>query len=85
NYPNPFNPVTTLKYALPTISDVKILIYNIQGKEIFKCDLTQQLPGYYNFTWNGRNNNGILAASGIYFYSLKTNDDIATRKMLLIK
>ena len=68
NYPNPFNPSTTIKYALPKNSDVELRIYDIMGKEVKSFILNSQSTGYQNIVWNGKNNNNEQVASGIYIY-----------------
>lgn len=85
NYPNPFNPVTTIEYTLPVRSHVNISIYNLLGQEV--RTLVDGVMSYGNHTasWDGRNSNGLWAASGIYFYRLKTREFIQTKKMILLK
>lgn len=80
NYPNPFNPVTTIKYNLPKASEVALTIYDVLGREIKTIVNEQQQPGSYEVNWNASN-----ISSGIYFYQLKTNDYVNTKKMLLLK
>jgi hypothetical protein len=70
NYPNPFNPSTTIKYALPKTSNVELKIYNILGKEI-KTLVSGEIPeGYQQAVWDGKDNYGENAPSGIYIYTL---------------
>jgi hypothetical protein len=85
NYPNPFNPSTTIKYSIPSISPVKLTIYNSIGKEIKSLVNTTQAAGNYERQWNGNDNFGNVAASGIYFYTLQTDKFTETKKMLLVK
>jgi hypothetical protein len=80
NYPNPFNPSTTIKYSIPKQSDVTIKVYNILGKEILTLVNENKLQGNYTIEFNANN-----LASGVYFYQLKTNNFIQTKKMLLMK
>ena len=68
NYPNPFNPTTKIKYDLPEASIVSLRIYNILGQEIATLANGQQPAGYFEATWEGRNNYGLTVSSGIYFY-----------------
>ncbi|MCH8306162.1 MAG: T9SS type A sorting domain-containing protein, partial [Candidatus Marinimicrobia bacterium] len=68
NYPNPFNPETTIKYELPFTSDVKLLIYNLLGQEVFRLEQFAQQAGEHLVRWNGRNMQGSELSSGIYFY-----------------
>ena len=85
NYPNPFNPVTTIKYQLPFTSDVKLLIYNLLGQEVFRLERFSQQAGEYLVRWDGRNMQGSELSSGIYFYRLQAGDFIQTKKMVLLK
>ena len=85
NYPNPFNPVTTIKYLLPFMSDVKLVIYNILGQEVFRLEQIAQQAGEHLVRWNGRNMKGSELSSGIYFYRLQAGDFIQTKKMVLLK
>ncbi|MGQ9643951.1 MAG: FlgD immunoglobulin-like domain containing protein, partial [Ignavibacterium sp.] len=66
NYPNPFNPSTKFRYALPEGRNVKIIIYDIQGKQVAELVNNYQAPGTYEVTWNGKNDNGEFVASGVY-------------------
>lgn len=80
NYPNPFNPVTTIKYNLPKNSHVRIIVYDILGKELKTLLNERQANGTYKTDWDAS-----TYPSGIYFYKLFTDDFTTTRKMLLIK
>jgi len=92
NYPNPFNPSTTIKYALPYSSDVELTIYDITGKVITTLNRNGQSAGYQNIVWNGNSQQGSRVSSGVYFYrfkatSLENNGKMfeKTAKMLLLK
>ncbi len=80
NYPNPFNPITTIKYNLPKASEVALTIYDVLGREIITIVNGQQQPGIYEVKCDASN-----VSSGIYFYQLKTNDYVNTKKMLLLR
>ncbi|MFC1725742.1 FISUMP domain-containing protein [candidate division KSB1 bacterium] len=85
NYPNPFNPETTIMFTLPKTANVKLEIYNIQGREI-KSILNQTKPaGYHSVKWDGTNNNGVKVNSGVYVYRLQAGEFVETRKMILLK
>ena len=71
NYPNPFNPSTTIKYALPYSSNVELTIYDMNGKEVRKFVINTQSKGYGNVVWDGTNNNGVQVSSGVYIYKFK--------------
>ncbi|OGU26148.1 MAG: hypothetical protein A2X66_09260 [Ignavibacteria bacterium GWA2_54_16] len=85
NYPNPFNPATEIRFALPKSSDVKLVIYDVMGR-IVSTLVDQNLSmGSHRVTWNGRDQSGKVAASGVYFYHLQTDGFSATKKMVLMK
>ena len=90
NYPNPFNPETWIPYELSEAANVVITIYNSVGKTVQTLDLGHQASGVYRSKsrsayWNGRNQLGEQAASGIYYYVLSANAFRTTSKMLLLK
>ena len=90
NYPNPFNPETWIPYYLATDTDVTITIYNAVGNLVRRLDVGHQKAGYYTIRnraayWNGRSETGERVASGVYFYTLTTDRNTATRKMLILK
>ncbi len=89
NYPNPFNGSTAIHYHFPAISGqqsaVSLKIYNLLGQEVKTLVDEKLKPGRYEAVWNGRNNNGMDVASGIYFYQLKAGKFSQTRKMLLLR
>ena len=88
NYPNPFNPSTNIKFQIAKLSGVKLIIYDVLGREITTLINEQLKPGTYETEWDGSN-----YSSGVYFYklvvsgaeALKTADYTETRKMVLIK
>ncbi len=86
NYPNPFNPVTTIAYRLPEQSDVVIEIYNVLGQIVNRYEIKNQSPGTHKLRWNGTNRFNTRVASGVYFYRFKANNKIVkTHKMMLLK
>lgn len=85
NYPNPFNPSTTIAYSIPTDGNVDLKIYNIKGQLVKTLVRGEQQAGVYEVVWNGDDKNSKQAASGIYFYRLSTKDDIIMKKMLMLK
>lgn len=85
NYPNPFNPSTTIRYALPEAADVTLIVYDIQGRKIAELVNNRQGAGTYEVTWNGKNDSGIEAASGIYLYTIKAGNIIQSSKMMLLR
>ncbi len=85
NFPNPFNPGTTIRYELPATSQVSVVIYNVLGQKIRSLVDTIQPAGNYRIQWDGTNDLGEPVAAGVYFVSLKTDKLVLSRKMLLIR
>ena len=85
NYPNPFNPTTTLRFDLPELSDMTLTIYNMLGQKV-KTFSMQSIPaGYHSVTWDATNDLGVQVGAGVYLYQLQTKDFVKTRKMVLLK
>ncbi len=80
NYPNPFNPVTTITYQLPKSGSVTLKIFDVLGREVKTLVNEQKEMGRYTVTFNASS-----FASGMYVYQLRANDFISTKKMLLLK
>ena len=80
NYPNPFNPSTTIRYSLPENDAVKLVVYDIVGKEVATLINDRQQPGKYEINFDAQH-----LQSGTYFFRLSTSQHSAIRKMLLIK
>jgi hypothetical protein len=85
NYPNPFNPTTTIAYSLPNDGMIELKVFNIKGQLVKTLVKGEQLAGSYETVWNGKDNNGKNVSSGIYFYKLSTEDDTIMKKMLMLK
>jgi hypothetical protein len=85
NYPNPFNPSTTIAYQLAKDSEVSLTVYNLAGQEIRTLVNKRQSAGPQQVVWDGKDLHGNQVASGIYLYRLKTENNIQTRKMILMK
>ncbi|MBM3238713.1 T9SS type A sorting domain-containing protein [Candidatus Poribacteria bacterium] len=90
NYPNPFNPETWIPYQLASDSPVLICIHNTRGQVIRTLNIGNQKAGIYMTKskaayWDGRDNSGEKVASGVYFYTLQTDEFSATRKLTIIK
>lgn len=80
NYPNPFNPTTVISYQLSAISDVTLKVYDILGREVATLVNQKQSAGKYSVTFNGN-----ALPSGVYFYRLVAGNDMAVKKLLLLK
>ena len=91
NYPNPFNPSTTIGYVLPAEAEVRLEVFNIAGQRVRVLLDTHQPAGHYTVEWDSRNAQGQTVASGMYFYRLQASTDAATspfhdvKRMLLIR
>ena len=85
NYPNPFNPSTTISYNIPIENHVRIKIYNILGKEVKTLVDQKMKPGKNVVKWNGKNNEGIKVAGGVYLYSIQVENYKQTKKMIMLK
>jgi len=85
NYPNPFNPSTVIKYSIPDVgtryaSPVRLVVYDILGREVATLVNKEQKPGYYEVQFDGKN-----LSSGIYYYRLVTDSFVKTMKMIFLK
>ncbi|GAB4453745.1 MAG: hypothetical protein Fur0028_09230 [Bacteroidales bacterium] len=92
NYPNPFNPNTTIKFALPYKSDVQLKIFDILGNEVRAFEYSENPAGYLEVFWDGRNSSGQTVSSGVYIYTVRAvskeevkKEFTATSKLLLLK
>ena len=85
NYPNPFNPETTISFGLTEAGYTTLNIYNIAGQKIATLVQNELSAGTHNITWNGTTRSGEKAASGMYFYRLQSSDQSVTNKMVLMK
>ncbi len=85
NYPNPFNPSTTISYSLKENKHTQLVIYNALGQKIRTLVHEPQTAGIHAIQWNGQNENGEQVSSGIYFYRLTAGSFIQTRRMMLIE
>jgi len=85
NYPNPFNPETSIHFTVPKMSRVTLVIYDILGRKIRTLVSATKAAGSYNVTWNGKNDQSQQLASGLYFYKLQAGEFSATKKMMLLK
>ena len=85
NYPNPFNPVTTLRYDLPEDALVNITIYDIMGRIVRTLINSQQNAGFKSIQWNATNDAGSPSSAGLYLYKIQADYLVQTRKMVLLK
>lgn len=86
NYPNPFNPTTTIKYVLPQDGYITLKVYDITGKEIAVMVRNKyKNKGPHTVKWNALDKNGNSVPSGIYFYKLQSGNTVKTKKMILMR
>jgi len=85
NYPNPFNPKTTIRFDLPETQSVRLAIFDAAGRRVATLVDATLPAGYHDATWNGRDDAGRALASGVYFYRLEAGPLRETRRMLLLK
>ena len=85
NFPNPFNPATSISYSVPENGDLSISIYSLSGQKIIDLVDGHINAGVYTVTWNGMNHAGISVSSGVYIYMLQSDSFTTVKKMILIK
>jgi hypothetical protein len=85
NFPNPFNPSTTIRYELPEDGLVNITIYDITGRHISKLVSSRQTAGYRSIQWDATNNAGKPMSAGLYLYTIQAGEFRQTKKMVLLK
>ena len=79
-YPNPFNPVTNISYGLPLDGNLKLVIYDLMGRQVDILYNDIQHAGYYQIIWNAHHH-----ASGVYFVKMTSGEYVKTQKMMLVK
>jgi hypothetical protein len=85
NFPNPFNPETTISFNLKSGEKTELSIYNQKGQLVTTLVDDYLLPGIHNYVWKGVDTNGKKVSSGVYFYRLQAGTYTKTRKMILMK
>ena len=85
NFPNPFNPSTTLRYELPEDGLVNVTIYDMMGRHISTLVSSQQTAGYKSIQWNATNDFGKPVSAGVYLYQIQAGEFVQTKKMVLLK
>jgi len=85
NFPNPFNPSTTISFVLSSYENVSIDIFNVRGQLVRGLVSGVWSEGSHEVIWNGTDDNGTVLGSGLYFYRFTAGDIVETRKMLLLK
>ena len=85
NYPNPFNPETTIRYNLQSADQVKLAIYNTKGQLVKTLINDNKAAGTHSVVWNGLDENGSAVSSGLYYYKMYAGKYSSTKKMILMK
>jgi hypothetical protein len=85
NYPNPFNPSTTIGYQLPEVIEVRLAIYNILGQAVRVLVDERMEAGYHRVAWDGRDAEGTQVSSGVYIYRFEAGPYHKVQKMMLLK
>ncbi len=88
NYPNPFNPATTISYRIPESGGThpaRLVIYNTLGQKVKTLVSATQPPGLYSIHWDGKDDKGLRVSSGVYLYQLSSGTFNSSRKMILTK
>ncbi|UCE24134.1 MAG: T9SS type A sorting domain-containing protein [Candidatus Zixiibacteriota bacterium] len=85
NYPNPFNPKTTIQYTIPERAQVRVDIYNVLGQRVVRLVDKVQPAGEHSVVWDGTDEGGKPASTGVYFYKVTAGDNIEKKKMVLLK
>ena len=85
NFPNPFNPITKIKYELNKPTNIKLTVYNLKGEVIRNLISKNEKLGFNVISWNGEDNYGAKVSSGTYIYKIETPEFSDSRKMVLLK
>jgi exo-beta-1,3-glucanase (GH17 family) len=85
NFPNPFNPSTTIRFSMLKPARVTIKIYDVQGREVRMLIDRPFAAGRFAETWDGRNSDGVLVTSGVYFVQMQTAEFVRVRKLVLVR
>ncbi|MDA3814142.1 MAG: T9SS type A sorting domain-containing protein [Candidatus Cloacimonetes bacterium] len=87
NYPNPFNPSTTISFSVNTenIEDTELVIYNMKGQKVKQLINDQLSAGQHSTIWNGKDDTNKEVSSGIYFYKIKAGNFVDVKKAVLLK
>ena len=85
NYPNPFNPITTIRYEVPEQSQVTLTVFDVLGQEVMILQDGVKTSGIYEVQWNGLDQSGKQVNSGVYFCHLMAVDYSKTRRMVYLR
>lgn len=85
NYPNPFNPTTTISFSIPESGKAELTIYNTKGQLVNTLVNKEVTTGIHSVVWNGKDENDKAVSSGIYFYKLTTKNSVVAKRMIMLK
>jgi flagellar hook assembly protein FlgD len=85
NFPNPFNPSTTISFDLPNDINVRVEIFDINGRKIHTLVNEPKESGTHHVIWNGEDDRGTSVASGVYVYRIQAGDFVQSKKLLFMK
>ena len=85
NFPNPFNPSTTLKYTLAQKGHIRLTIHDVRGHLVSNLVAGVRSAGAHSAVWDGRNIGGEMVASGVYFARIQSGETVVTRKIALVQ
>ncbi len=85
NFPNPFNPETTISFSIPTDGHVELAVYNIRGQKVRTLVNSTMDTGSHSVVWDGMDESRKSVASGVYFYKITAENETLVRKMLMMK
>ena len=85
NFPNPFNPTTTIEFSLPTSGFTTLTIYNIMGQKVRELVADTMQAGTHSVVWNGKDDSGTVVSSGVFVSRLKTGNKVVSSKMMLVR
>jgi len=85
NFPNPFNPVTSIAFEMPAAQDVRLNVYNMLGQKVRTLVNDHRTAGRYTVLWDGRDDSGRMVGSGVYFYQIQAGSFTKTAKMVFLK
>jgi len=85
NFPNPFNPTTTIRFSLPDLAYVRLSIVDLLGREVAVIADDVRSAGDHIVVWDGRNSSGVDVSSGVYVYRMTTAEQTLSRKLMLLR
>ncbi|MBI4722192.1 MAG: T9SS type A sorting domain-containing protein [Candidatus Stahlbacteria bacterium] len=83
--PNPVAHIATIRYAVPKVANVHILVYDVSGRVVKTLVSGEKKPAFYSINWNGESDNGNRVAQGVYFVRMVASDYTATKKLIFVK